>query len=72
MSGRLFGSGLFWMWFWAAVLAVMGVWAGLTVAFWLDSVRNLNLLSVAAVLLAPAAGFQATLGMRKADPKDPL
>jgi len=72
---RLVASGRFWMWFWTAVLAVMAVmavWAGLTVVFWMDSVRNLNLLSVAAVLLAPAAGFQATLGMRKADPEDPL
>jgi hypothetical protein len=58
------------MWFWAGVLTVMLVWATLTVLFWLDSVRNLNALSVAAVLLAPAAGFQATLGMRKADPSD--
>jgi hypothetical protein len=72
VSRRLFGSGRFWMRFWAVVLAVMAVWSGLTVAFWMDSVRNLNLLSVAAVLLAPAAGFQATLGMRKADPDDPL
>lgn len=68
----LFGSGRFWMWFWAGVTAVMAVWATLTVLFWLDSVRNLNALSVAAVLLAPAAGFQATLGMRKADPEDPM
>ncbi len=72
MSRKLFGSGRFWMWFWAAVLGAMAVWAVLTVAFWMDSVRNLNLLSVVAVLLAPAAGFQATLGMRKADPDDPL
>lgn len=69
---RLFASGRFWMWFWAIVLAGMTAWAFLTVAFWLDSVRNLNALSVAAVLLAPAAGFQATLGMRKADSEDPF
>lgn len=69
---RVFGSGRFWMWFWAAVLLFMAGWAALTVALWMDSVRNLNALSLAAVLLAPAAGFQATLGMRKADPDDPL
>jgi uncharacterized membrane protein YeiB len=68
----LFGSGRFWMAFWLGVLTVMTAWAVLTALFWLDSVRNLNALSIAAVLLAPAAGFQATLGMRKADPEDPL
>lgn len=69
---RVFGSGRFWMWFWAGVLAVMALWGAGTLLFWMDSVRNLNALSIAAVLLAPAAGFQATLGMRKADPDDPL
>lgn len=68
--GRTFASGKFWMFFWAAVLAVMAGWGTLTALFWMDSVRNLNALSIAAVLLAPAAGFQATLGMRKADPGD--
>jgi hypothetical protein len=60
------------MFWWSGVLVVMAVWAGLTVVFWMDSVRNLNALSVVAVLLAPAAGFQSTLGMRKADPEDPM
>lgn len=68
----LFGSGRFWMFWWTGVFVVMAVWAGLTVVFWMDSVRNLNALSVVAVLLAPAAGFQSTLGMRKADPEDPM
>jgi hypothetical protein len=66
------GSGFFWMWFWAAVLALNVVWAVVTVIWLLDSVRNLNLLSLEALLLACGAGFQATLGMRKADPQDPL
>jgi hypothetical protein len=68
----LFASGRFWMWWWTGVLAVMAVWAVLTVAFWMDSVRNINALSIAAILLAPAGGFQATLAMRKADADDPL
>lgn len=72
MLGEAFASGRFWMVFWAGVVAVMSVWGLCTVLFWMDSVRNLNALSIAAVLLAPAAGFQATLGMRKADPDDPL
>ena len=58
--------------FWAVVLAVNVVWAIVTVIWLLDSVRNLNLLSLEALLLACGAGCQATLGMRKADPKDPL
>ena len=65
-------SGRFWMWFWTGVFAGMLVWGGLTFLFWMDSVRNLNALSIVAVWLASAAGFQATLGMRKADPEDPL
>ena len=68
----MLGSGRFWMWFWGSVLAINAVWAIVTVIWLLDSVRNLNLLSVEAILLACGAGFQATLGMRKADPEDPL
>lgn len=60
------------MWFWTGVLALNVVWAVVTVIWLLDSVRNLNLLSVEALLLACGAGLQSTLGMRKADPKDPL
>lgn len=69
---RALGSGKFWMRFWLLVLAVMAAWSALTAAFWLDSVRNVNALSVAAILLAAASGFQATLAMRKADETDPL
>ncbi len=68
----LFGSGKAWMAFWTAVFAAMVVWGGLTFAFWMDSVRNLNALSIVAVWLAAAGGFQATLAMRKSDPDDPL
>lgn len=68
----LFSSGQFWMWFWVVVLAIMMVWGTCTFLFWSDSVRNLNALSVMALWLACGAGFQSTLGMRKADPEDPM
>lgn len=67
---KALSSGQFWMAFWLVVLTGMAVWATLTILFWMDSVRNVNALSVAANLLAPAAGFQAALAMRKADDKD--
>jgi hypothetical protein len=66
------GSGRFWMRFWLTVFVIMLVWGILTFLFWMDSVRNLNALSIVALLLACGAGFQSTLGMRKADPQDPL
>lgn len=68
----MLSSGRFWMWFWTAVLVIMLVWGICTVMFWFDSVRNLNYMSVMALLLACGAGFQSTLGMRKADPEDPM
>lgn len=69
---RAVGSGRVWMAFWLFVLAVMAVWGGLTFAFWMDSVANLNALSIVAVWLAAGAGVQSTLAMRKADSDDPL
>jgi hypothetical protein len=69
---RLIASGRFWMFVWLGVFGVVIVWSALTVAFWMDSVANLNALSLAAVLLACAAGVQTTLTMRKADDKDSL
>lgn len=68
----MFQDGKFWMWLWTCIAAIMGVWGLLTFMFWMDSVRNLNAISVITAWLAVAAGFQATLGMRKADPEDPL
>lgn len=67
-----FRDGRFWMIFWAAVLATMTTWGILTVIFWRESVVNLNMLSIAALLLSCGAGFQSTLAMRKSDPEDPL
>jgi len=68
----MLNSGRFWMWFWLAVFAVMLGWGGLTFIYWMDSVRNLNALSIVAVWLACGAGVQSTLSMRKADPEDPM
>lgn len=69
---KFLASGKFWMWFWLSVIAVAVVWGVLTFAFWMDSVRNLNALSIAALWVAAGAGCQATLSMRKADDRDPL
>lgn len=66
----LASSGRFWMAVWLVAFAGFLVWGGLTFLFWLDSVKNLNALSIAAVWLACAAGIQATLSMRKADDTD--
>lgn len=56
--------------FWLVVFVVMLLWGAGTFLWWMDSVANLNALSVVAVWLASMAGVQATLGMRKADPED--
>lgn len=69
---RWFGSGVFWMWFWAVVAVIMVAWGIMTFLLFMDSVRNLNAISVVTAWLSFMAGFQATLGMRKADPEDPL
>ena len=60
------------MGFWLVALAVMSTWGIATFLWWMNSVRNLNALSIAALLLACGGGFQATLSMRKVDPNDPL
>lgn len=63
-------SGKVWMFFWLLVLFAMMVWGILTFLFWMDSVKNLNALSIVALWLACGSGSQATLSMRKSDPKD--
>lgn len=63
-------SGKFWMAFWLVTLGVILTWGGLTLALWMDSVANLNMLSIAALVLAVGAGLQSTLAMRKADRRD--
>ncbi len=67
---RLIKSGRFWMMLWLTFGAAFTVWAVITVLFLLDSVRNLSLMSVAALIVAVAAGIQTTLTMRKADQDD--
>ncbi len=67
---RLIKSGRFWMILWLAFGAAFAIWAVVTVLFLLDSVRNLSLMSVAALIVAVAAGVQTTLTMRKADDAD--
>lgn len=66
------GNGKFWMRVWLVALGLVAIWGVLTIAFWMESTPNLNALSIFALLLACAGGVQATLGMRKADPDDPL
>ncbi len=67
---RLIKSGKFWMAVWLFFGAAIAIWAVITVLFLLDSVRNLSLMSVAALVIAVAAGIQTTLTMRKADARD--
>jgi hypothetical protein len=66
----LIKSGRFWMIVWLTIGGAFTAWAVATVLFLLDSVRNLSLMSVAALLVAVAAGIQTTLTMRKADQDD--
>jgi hypothetical protein len=65
-------NGRVWMWLWAVFFLVMVGWSIATVMWWMDSVRNLNALSVVANVVAAAAGLQSTFAMRKADRKDPF
>lgn len=63
-------SGKVWMTLWLLVFLGMLIWGVLTFLYWMDSVKNLNALSIAANWLACGAGVQATLSMRKADDND--
>ncbi len=66
----LIKSGRFWMAVWLTLGGLIAAWAVITVVLLLDSVRNLSLMSVAALLISVAAGIQTTLTMRKADKAD--
>lgn len=70
MKQTFWHKGAFWMGFWLVVFMAMMVWGTLTFLFWMDSVPNLNALSIVANWLACGAGIQSSLSMRKADPKD--
>jgi hypothetical protein len=70
----MFKSGRVWMWIWIA-----GVGGGITIqtvclalAGELDSNWAISLMSIEGLYGMVGAGFQASLSMRKADPKDPL
>lgn len=65
-----FNSGRLWMVVWLAFFTGMIVWGGLTFVFWMDSVRNVNALSVVANIGMAGAGVQSSLAMRKADSQD--
>lgn len=55
---------------WIIVLGLFMCWGLLTFLFWMESVPNLNALSIAALWLACGAGIQSSLAMRKADSND--
>jgi hypothetical protein len=63
-------NGGFWLRLWATLFVFFIAWGILTFFFWLDSVRNLNIMTVVGLWIACGAGVQATLAMRVADPKD--
>jgi hypothetical protein len=71
-SSSVLASGRFWMFVWLGIFAVVLIWGVVTALFLMDSTRNLNALSIAALIVACAAGVQTTLTMRKADPDDRL
>lgn len=69
----LLGSGRFWAAFWAAWTIAWICMIPITLLTGLaGSLPYLTFLSVMALVLGCAAAFQASLGMRKADPEDPL
>jgi len=55
-----------------SVFVLVLIWGVITAVWFMDSTRNLNALSIAALIIACAAGVQTTLTMRKADRDDPL
>jgi hypothetical protein len=55
---------------WLVLFAAVIAWGVVTAIWLMDSVRNLNALSIAALVIACASGVQATLAMRKADDRD--
>lgn len=63
-------SGRSWMGIWIFISFIGLLWGLSTFAFLLDSVRNLNAISVVTFWVAIVAGFQSTLAMRKADKND--
>lgn len=69
---NLIGSGKAWatLWLTLAGLHLLLFWPAETI--WAHSFQFVNAVSVEALVLGCLAAFQSSLGMRKADPKDPL
>lgn len=66
----MLSSGKFWLVFWLVLFGGVLAWGVVTVLWLMDSTRNLNALSIVALVVTCAAGVQTTLTMRKADPGD--
>lgn len=68
----LIGSGKAWATLWLTLAAIHASLIFPAVTIWSHSIRFLNSISVDALVLGCLAAFQSSLGMRKADPRDPL
>ncbi len=69
---RHLGDGKFWSPFWLAWLAIWIANIPFALTVWKTSLEYLIFISVMALVLTCLAAFQASLGMRKSDPTDPL
>lgn len=69
---RALASGKTWAAFWLVIAGLTQLLIIPAETVWADSIKFLNAISVEALVLACLGGFQASLGMRKADPEDPL
>lgn len=66
-------DGKFWMWFWLGALGFVTAQTIVMAVFgWLSSVVAVSIMSIEALYFGVGAAIQATLSMRKADPKDEL
>lgn len=69
---NLIGSGRAWARFWVVVAALHVPLIIPAETIWVHNLRFLNAVSVEAPILGCLAALQASLGMRKSDPEDPL
>ena len=68
-----FRDGQTWMRIWIGVLVFVTLQTIVMAVFgWLSSVIAVSIMSIEALYFAVFACFQSTLGMRKADPEDPM
>ncbi len=68
----ILGNGQFWSRFWAGWMLLWAANIPFALTIWKNSLEYLVFISVMALILSCAASFQSSLGMRKADPEDPL